>query len=74
MEKFLEGTNFTNCLSAWSGEVPGCGGSHCRISVYKSKKSPGNHVIEAHQVTRGDGDGFVFGAFYNDLKNAFLDP
>ena len=59
---------FTSTGSSWSGtcasEYSSC---TFRVCVYKSKKSPGQHVVE---VQRTGGDGFVFGDFYNNLKTA----
>jgi hypothetical protein len=69
LEEYLSGENitFASSGSSWSGACISEYGVRCtfRICVYKSKKFPGQHIVE---VQRTGGDGFVFGNFYNNLK------
>jgi len=67
-EYFSDGNiTFTSSGSSWSGVCISEYGVRCtfRICVYKSRKFPGEHVVE---VQRTGGDGFVFGNFYDNLK------
>lgn len=63
-----ENITFSSSGSSWNGIFTSEYGSTTsfRICVYKSKKFTGNHILE---VQRKNGDGFVFGDFYNNLKN-----
>jgi hypothetical protein len=69
LEEYFSDQNitFTSSGSSWSGACISEYGVRCtfRICVYKSRKFPGEHVVE---VQRTGGDGFVFGKFYDNLK------
>ena len=74
LEEYLNATDganitYTSTGSSWSGsyeeEYSDC---TFRICVYKSKKFPGQHLLE---VQRTGGDGFSFGRFYNGLRRKF---
>lgn len=60
---------FTSSGSSWNGVCESACGERCtfRVCIYKSKKHPGQHIVEAQ---RTEGERFVFSTFYCNLKQA----
>ena len=72
LENYLKTRNdiiFSATGSSWSGNIVNC---FChtsfRLCIYKSKKEDKIYIIEAQRI---EGDGFVFGNFYQDIKRLF---
>jgi len=57
---------FSSSGSSWSGSILRIS-SHCafRVCVYRSRKVENLYIIEGQRV---EGDGFLFGALYQELK------
>lgn len=60
---------YTSSGLSWSGIILHTS-RHCdfRICVYRSKKIEKLYIVEAQRV---EGDGFLFGTLYQDIKNLF---